>query len=65
MPVKSQADCYRTINGDRYICWCDVLEEWHEDEVAKCKKRKIPHRLVKVDNFKRLFVKETETSRLN
>jgi hypothetical protein len=32
--VKHQSDCYRTIRGQRWPNLCDILETYHEEEVA-------------------------------
>jgi hypothetical protein len=37
MTTKHQADCYRTINGQKYVNYCDILCDEHEAEVAALK----------------------------
>lgn len=60
MSTKHQMNCYRTIKGQRYVNWCDILCAEHEAEIAKAKSLKIPHRVVRhPEGFRRLFVLES------
>lgn len=59
MPFKDQTKCYRTINGQRYVNLCDIMEDYHEALAAKCKREKVPHRVIKhPDGYRQLFVRE-------
>lgn len=59
MAYKDQTLCYRTINGERYVNWCDILEPYHDALVEKVKRLKLPHRVVKhPDGYGQLFVAE-------
>lgn len=63
--AKHQTECYRTIKGQKYINWCDVLDENGEAALEACKMRKIPHRAFKhPDGFIRLFVREDMAHKL-
>lgn len=63
MSIKHQIDCYRTIKGEKYVNWCDVLGPEHELIVSRIKARNVPHRIFRhPDGFRRLFVKETATA---
>jgi len=65
MPVKHQADCYRTIDGHRYINWGDVLTREDEAAVAAAKSLCIPHRVFRhPDGFRRLFIREDQAHRM-
>jgi hypothetical protein len=66
MAIKEQTNCFRTIQGKRFINWCDLLCAEHEAEIAKVKAAGIPHRIFRHPaGFRRLFVLETEAHRIN
>ena len=65
MAFKHQSDCYRTISGARFINWCDLLDQEHEEQVALAKRLGIRHRVIKTtDGTRRLFIEESAVDRL-
>lgn len=62
--MKHQTDAYRIIKGRRFVNYCDVLNEEHEDIVQRAKSRKVQHRVVRMDGFDRLFVLESAVDKL-
>jgi hypothetical protein len=65
MAVKLQDMCYRTIKGERYVNWCDLIAIELEDEVRKVKQYGFPHRIYKhPDGFRRLFIREVDLEAL-
>lgn len=61
MPVKVQDECFRTIKGERYVNWCDVLGPDTEAEALKIKKHGFKHRIFRhPDGFKRVFVRAVD-----
>ena len=66
MATKHQGDCYRTIKGEKYVNWCDILGPEHEALVLKCKALKVSHRVFRhPDGFRRLFVWQRQTHLLS
>lgn len=65
MPRKQQQDCYRTINGERYVNMCDVHGREEQDYVDAAKRIHASHRLVKhKDGFRILFVWDRDYQRV-
>lgn len=66
MPYKHQAACFRTINGARYVNYCDILSDEHEECVVTAKVRQLRHRVIKhKDGFRQLFVHENDVDKMN
>ena len=61
MPVKVQDQCFRNINGERYVNWCDLIDPQLDAEVEKVKRLGFRHRIFRhPDGFRRLFVREAD-----
>lgn len=61
MPTKHQSNCYRVLNGEKFINWCDLIFEDEENEriikEARQKFRKV-RKIKHVDGYYQLFVLE-------
>ena len=63
--IKTQGDCYRTINGQHYVNFCDVISPRDEEAVLEVKEKKLRHRVFKhPDGFDRLFVHKDDIENL-
>jgi len=47
MPYKDQTKCYRTFDGVRWMNFCDILDDRHEEYVAAVKAAGVRVRLCK------------------
>lgn len=65
MPIKHQADSYRTIKGERYVAWFDDLgAPEHAAELARVKAAGVAYRVVRIGDFRRVFVRAAEQDRI-
>lgn len=63
MPYKNQTKCYRTIKGEKWENFCDVLSEADAQSVAELKKAGRQVRMVKhPDGFLQAFVRPEAVS---
>ncbi len=62
MPFKHQSESFRNIHGEKYICWCDVLEPCLELELSLIKSSGAKYRtfVMKDDGVTRVFVREKD-----
>lgn len=66
MPDKNQEDCYRTINGVRWPCFCDVITTADERAVKLAKENNLRRRVLKhPDEFLSLFLHPDDVDMLN
>lgn len=62
MPYKHQSESFRNINGERFNCWCDILELRHETELQLIKQSGAKYRTFTMpdDGVVRVFVREQD-----
>lgn len=65
MPTKHQDKCYRTIKGEKYMNFCDVLGEIDFQAVDMAKQLKLRRRLIKhPDGYRQLFIHKDDEQKL-
>lgn len=57
MPYKNQEKCFRTIKGEKYINYCDILSDDQQIEIDKLKQAGKRIKLIKhPDGFYQAFI---------
>jgi hypothetical protein len=57
MPYKDQTLCYRTFQGIKWINFCDVTEDYHNERVVEKKLKGARIKLIKhPDGYRQAFI---------